>query len=107
VILLGNSDSYIEHLREIVGRTRGGVTSINDVPYRAGGVLFVHIAHPSGGNSHFGAFIRGEGRPGEKMKQTVDALGVRKLAPSLTARKRIVAQAIRTSRRNPGKRPWS
>lgn len=68
VILLGNTDAYIKHTRLVVGRSRGGLRTINDVAYRAGNVLFVHVSHPSRGNGHFGAFIRGEGKPGKKCR---------------------------------------
>jgi hypothetical protein len=68
VILLGNTDSYIKHLRKLVGRSLGCVAQINDIAYRAGGVLFVHVSHPSKGNGHFGEFNRGEGTAGAKMR---------------------------------------
>jgi hypothetical protein len=74
VVLLGNTDAYIEHLSVVVGRLRGSLQKINDVAYRAGNVLFVHISHPSKGNGHFGAFIRGEGTPGEKMRMAREAI---------------------------------
>lgn len=74
VILLGNANLYIKRLREIVGRTLGGVTPINSVAYRAGGTLFVHVTHPSGANGHFGAFIRGEKTQGDKMRLAAAAL---------------------------------
>jgi hypothetical protein len=68
VVLLGNSDAYIKHLRVLIGRLRGSLQRINDVAYHAGNVLFVHVSHPSKGNGHFGAFIRGEGTSGKKMR---------------------------------------
>jgi hypothetical protein len=74
VILLGNTDSYIKSLQNLIECTLGCVTSINDVAYRAGGALFVHVSHPSKGNGHFGAFNRGEGTPGAKMRLARAAL---------------------------------
>ncbi|WP_424360579.1 hypothetical protein [Methylocystis parvus] len=74
VVLLGNTDAYIEHLRAVVGRSRGSLRKINDVAYSAGGVMFVHVSHPSKGNRHFGAFLRGEGIPGEKMRMAREAI---------------------------------
>jgi len=67
VVLLGNTDLYVRNLQNLVGRTLGCVTPINDVAYRAKGALFVHVSHPSKGNGHFGAFNRGEGTAGAKM----------------------------------------
>lgn len=66
VLLLGNTGAYISALREVVTTKRGRTTSINEVAYWSQGVKFVHLAHPSKGNGHFGAFIRGEGTPGSK-----------------------------------------
>lgn len=74
VVLLGNTDAYIKHLRGAIGRSRGRLQEVNDVAYRAGDVLFVHVSHPSRGNGYFGAFIRGEGTPGEKMRMARAAL---------------------------------
>jgi hypothetical protein len=68
VILLGNTDSYIEHLRSLIGRTLSGVRPVNAMSYRSDFVTFVHVSHPSKGNGHFGAFNRGEGTPGAKMR---------------------------------------
>jgi hypothetical protein len=74
VILLGTTDAYIKHVKDLIGRTRGRVTPVNDVAYRSDGVLFVHVAHPSRGNGHFSAFISGKGSPGEKMRLAEAAL---------------------------------
>ena len=75
VILLGNTDSYIKHLRNLIERTLNGVTPVNAVSYRSDFVTFVHVSHPSKGNGHFGAFNRGEGKPGVKMRCARAALG--------------------------------
>lgn len=75
VILLGNSDSYMKHLRSLISRTLGRIMPINDVAFRAGKALFVHVAHPSPGNGHFSAFIRGDGVPGAKRLRASAALG--------------------------------
>jgi hypothetical protein len=66
VILLGNTDSYVAALASVLERKRGPVRMINPVAYVSRDVLFVHVAHPSKGNGHFGAFIRGEGTAGAK-----------------------------------------
>ena len=74
VVLLGNMDAYVERLRAMIGRARGSLRTINKVAYCADGILFVHVAHPSKGNGHFGAFLRGEGTPGIKMNMAREAL---------------------------------
>jgi hypothetical protein len=75
VLLLGNTDAYIKALKEIVANKRGQVTGINDVAYWSAGVKFLHLAHPSKGNGHYGAFVRGEGTPGHKRDLARAALG--------------------------------
>lgn len=74
VLLLGNTGSYISALREIISIKRGRVVPINAVGYWAADVKFVHLAHPSRGNGHFGAFVRGEGTPGQKRDLAAAAL---------------------------------
>ncbi len=74
VVLLGNTDNYIKHISHLIGCSRGNLNKINEVAYEAGGVLFVHASHPSKGNGHFGAYIRGEGTPGEKMRRAREAV---------------------------------
>ena len=81
VILLGNTGGYIKNLRNLIGRKLGGVMPINDVAYRAGSALFVHVSHPSRGNGHFGAFNRGEGTPGEKMRLARAAFSKQQASP--------------------------
>jgi hypothetical protein len=74
VLLLGNTGKYISALRDVVAQKRGAVTGINEVAYWSAGVKFVHLAHPSKGNGHFGAFVRGEGTPGAKREMAKAAL---------------------------------
>lgn len=66
VILLGNADNYMEAVADIIEKTRGPIARLNDVAFTSSGVCFVHVAHPSKGNGHFGSFIRGEGVAGRK-----------------------------------------
>lgn len=74
VVLLGNSDAYIAAMRSALGVERGAVSALNPVAYSSRNVLFVHIAHPSRGNGHFGNFIRGEGTSGQKLEWARAAL---------------------------------
>lgn len=75
VLLLGNTDAYVAALAEVIGRRRGPVEWINAVAYASAGVRFVHLAHPSRGNGHFAAFVRGEGAAGRKRDLARAALG--------------------------------
>jgi hypothetical protein len=74
VILLGNTSAYVKNLRSLVELTLGRSVMVNDMAYRVGDVLLVHVCHPSKGNGHFGAFIRGEGTSGMKMRLARSAL---------------------------------
>lgn len=74
VLLLSNSDAYIAGMRKVLHRKRAAVSHINDVSYWSGDVKFVHVAHPSRLNGHFGAFLRGEGKPGAKRLLAHEAL---------------------------------
>jgi hypothetical protein len=74
VLLLSNTDIYIDALSDVIARRRGTVTRLNDVAYESRDVRFIHIAHPSKANGHFGAFIRGEGKAGKKRDLARDAV---------------------------------
>ncbi len=77
VLLLGNTDSYVAALSRTIGERRGRVTTLNPMAYSSGGVTFVHLAHPSKGNGHFGAYLRGEGKPGLKRDHAKSALAAK------------------------------
>ena len=74
VILLGNTDAYVKAVAGVLSRQRGAVDWINPMAYVSANVLFVHLAHPSPGNGHFGAYLRGEGKPGRKRQWATEAL---------------------------------
>lgn len=74
VLLLGNTDAYVNALSQMIERQRGQIKGLNSMAYTSRGVMFVHLAHPSKGNGHFGAYIRGEGTPGLKRNQARQAL---------------------------------
>lgn len=76
VLLLGNTGPYMAALQDVVAIKRGPVTPINEVAYWSTGVKFIHLAHPSKGNGHFGAFIRGEGTAGAKRDLAKAALAI-------------------------------
>ena len=76
VLLLGNTDAYVSAMAANIAVARGEANFINPVAYRSQGVTFVHLAHPSRGNGHFGAFLRGEGKAGGKRDYAVQALGL-------------------------------
>lgn len=74
ILLLGNTDKYVEAMSETIASRRGPVRVVNSMSYESAGVRFVHLAHPSKGNGHFGNYIRGEGKSGAKRNQAREAL---------------------------------
>ena len=66
VLLLGNSDPYISAILDLIDQVRGGIRAVSPIAFDSDSVRFVHLAHPSRANGHFGKFIRGEGTPGKK-----------------------------------------
>ena len=76
ILLFGNTDQYIKDLAEVISRLRAPLLPINPVAYSSNGVRFVHLAHPSKGNGHFGAYIRGEHKPGMKRDWARQALAL-------------------------------
>lgn len=74
VLLLGNTDAYIAAIANMLAYRRGTIKRINSVAYVSRDVHFVHLAHPSKGNRHFGAFVQGIGTPGIKRDLARQAL---------------------------------
>ncbi|MGV7034809.1 hypothetical protein [Methylobacterium symbioticum] len=61
VLMLGTGDAYIAGCREVVRRLHGSrFSSINEVAYRTGSTLWVHVSHPSGLNGYHLAWMRGD-----------------------------------------------
>ncbi len=59
VLLLGTADRYIKKTRAIFGKLYPDFSSVNPVAFRAGGALWLYVAHPSPGNGHFDAWLSG------------------------------------------------
>lgn len=74
VLLLGNADRYVSAARDVILRSRGGGHTVNPMAYFSNAALFVHVAHPSRGNGHFGAFLRNEGKQGAKRTWAAEAV---------------------------------
>ena len=66
VVFLGNDDRYVAYMNKVMGRHFPDFMawpSGKGLVYRASGRFFVHTAHPSGSNGHFGAFISANPNP--------------------------------------------
>ena len=77
VIMLGSGDSYIDGCRKLIATMTGqAFRPINEVAYHTPGVLWIHIAHPSGMNGYFNPWVAGaETDPsGRKLLQALSAL---------------------------------
>lgn len=60
VVLLGNSDAYVEGCQALVRRLYPDTyRSINPMAVSAAGRLWVHVSHPSGLNGHFEQWLAG------------------------------------------------
>lgn len=65
IVMLGTGDAYIAGCRALVQQLHSkSFAIVNDVAYRAGGVLWVHASHPSGLNGHHTSWM--EGSPTDK-----------------------------------------
>jgi len=58
VLVLGTNDAYIKKMKSLVHRLHPiTYMEIDDISYEAGGVLWLHITHPSKGNGHLSAWL--------------------------------------------------
>jgi len=84
VVLLGNNDDYVAFTNRVFRRlfsdyvayTRG-----DDQVFYAGGRFFVHTAHPSLSNGHFGNFISADENDAQGRKCRVVRAAVAKIFP--------------------------
>lgn len=77
VVMLGSGDPYIQGCKDLIRSLYGAeFKEINSVAYRTPGVIWVHIAHPSGLNGHFNPWIDGnpDNASGRKLLMALDAL---------------------------------
>lgn len=85
VVLLGNADSYVELTNATFARLFSDYTAHPQGEgqiFRAGGRLYVHTAHPSGSNGHFGSFIAAGADDAQGKKCRMVRAAVAKIAPS-------------------------
>src|SRR6185437_16755852 len=75
VVLLSNDDAWIDYCFQIVRRLHAGARRVNDVAYRTGDVMWIHVVHPSGSSGrHIPAWLGGaDGKQGRKGQLAVDA----------------------------------
>ncbi|HWD37276.1 MAG TPA: hypothetical protein VG944_00375 [Fimbriimonas sp.] len=81
VVLLGNSDDYVEKMSYLV-RTRyltdfSAPPSYERIAYHAGGRLWVHVGHPSRGNGYLMAFLEGDPDVGQGRKREIAKQAIR------------------------------
>lgn len=75
-VLLGNGDGYIKGVKEVFKTIHTeSYQDVNEVAFKAGGVLWVHTAHPSPLNGHLGEWLRGhwQTRQGRKAFLAIEA----------------------------------
>ncbi|MBB4199647.1 hypothetical protein CCR94_07230 [Rhodoblastus sphagnicola] len=78
VLMLGTTDGYIKSCKKLIRSIHGSTyADINDVSYRAGGAIFVHVSHPSGLNGHHPKWMAGDMATPSGMKRKMAEAGVR------------------------------
>ena len=78
VVLLGNDDRYIQIMRrELTSLFSGDCVAQSAVSHRADGRIWIHVAHPSRGNGHFGQFVNGPAENGQGLKRQLAMEAVR------------------------------
>ena len=82
IVLLGNSDSYIKKMMKLVARfyPRDFHFDPQDkVSYEAGGKLWVHVGHPSGGNGYYNNFLNDPPETGQGAKRELARRAIERL----------------------------
>ncbi len=77
IVLLGNDSGYVKRVKQTLKHLHAETYSdLNEVAFRAAGVCWVHIAHPSGLNGHFNTWLTGpaDSTPGRKRHLAVQAV---------------------------------
>ena len=78
VLMLGTTDGYVAGCKRLIRSIHPSTwEEINDVSYRASGVVFVHVSHPSGSNGHHTKWMRGDVTTPTGMKRRWAEEGVR------------------------------
>lgn len=58
VLVLGTNDAYIKKMKSLVQEVHPTTyKEVDGISYEAGGVLWLHITHPSKGNGHLSAWL--------------------------------------------------
>lgn len=77
VLMLGTTDGYIQSCKKLIRSIHSASwREINDVSYRAGGTVFVHVSHPSGLNGHHPKWMAGDVSTPSGMKRKLAEAGV-------------------------------
>ena len=75
VFFLGNTDSYVKSCQSLLRELfPSGFAAFNEMAVRADGRLWVHLAHPSGLNGHFDAWLNTASGPGAKRVEAANAV---------------------------------
>lgn len=110
VFFLGNTDKYVLQCQDLIQQLfPGDFRRINPMGVFADGRVWVHLAHPSGLNGHFNAWMINDTGPGKKRKQAQEALSLHQVkngTKEVVGRERPVEKLRRTIGPNP-KQPKS
>jgi hypothetical protein len=75
VLFLSNTDQYVQGCQALLQKLfPADFRRINPMAVWADGRPWVHLAHPSGTNGHFGTWLESDIGPGQKRREALDAL---------------------------------
>jgi hypothetical protein len=75
IVFLGNGDSYVKSCQDIIlSLYPDDYKRINQMAVFANNRLWLHLAHPSGLNGHFNAWLKDNKGPGLKRREAQEAL---------------------------------
>ena len=75
VFMLGNDDGYVKSCQKLLmDKFSDDFNIINPMAVYADNRVWVHLAHPSGLNGHFGKWLNAEDGAGIKRKEVIEAI---------------------------------
>jgi len=77
VLMLGTTDGYVQSCKKLIRSIHlASWRDINEVSYRAGGAVFVHVSHPSGLNGHHPKWMAGDVATSSGLKRKLAEDGI-------------------------------
>jgi hypothetical protein len=75
VVMLGNSDKYVEHCQALISREHVGIRRVNEVAYGNDKTTWVHTIHAKAQGSYLPQWLEGRDTAiGRKLRPAIDAV---------------------------------